>query len=160
MKTGFLAAAAATLLAFAPVAGAAFAAASDDQPERHSRFTAEDRAAFLDARIAGLKAGLALNPEQEKSWPALEATIRDLARERAERSKAWREARDKGESVDTMDRLTRMSDRLTARAAGIKKLEAAAKPLYDSLDDNQKRRFGALLWAPMGRGHRQWRHEG
>jgi hypothetical protein len=59
-----------------------------------------------------------------------------------------------------MDRLTRMSDRLTARAADIKKLEEAAKPLYDSLDDNQKRRFGALLWATMGRGHRQWRHEG
>jgi hypothetical protein len=160
MKTRFLVATAATLLSLAPVAGAAFAAASDDQPERHSHFTAEDRAAFLDARIAGLKAGLALTPEQEKNWPALETTIRDLARKRAERFSAWREARDKDESVDTMDRLTRMSDRLSAGADDIKKLEAAAKPLYDSLDESQKRRFGALLWTTMSRGHHQWRREG
>ncbi len=59
-----------------------------------------------------------------------------------------------------MDRLTRISDRLTARAADIKKLEAAAKPLYDSLDENQRRRFGPLLWTTVGRGHHQWRHEG
>ena len=158
MKIGFLAAAAA-LLAFAPVAGASFAA-SNDQPERHSRFTAEDRAAFLDARIAGLKAGLALNADQEKNWPALETAIRDLAKDRAERFKAWREARDKDENVDATDRLTRLSDLLIARADDIKKLETAAKPLYDSLDDSQKRRFGALLSATMGRGHRQWRREG
>jgi hypothetical protein len=159
MKPGLMAVAAVAFFAFAPAAGSAFAA-SNDQPERHARFTDEDRAAFLDARIAGLKAGLALNADQEKNWPALETTIRDLAKERAERFKAWREARDKDEHVDAMERLTRLSDLLTARAADIKKLEAAAKPLYDSLDDSQKRRFGALLSATFGRGHRQWRREG
>jgi zinc resistance-associated protein len=159
MKTRLFAATAVTLLAFAPFASAAFAA-SDDQPERHARFTAEDRAAFLDARIAGLKAGLALNPDQEKNWPAFESTIRDLAKERAERFKEWRDARDKDENVNAMDRLSRMSDRLSARAADIKKLEEAAKPLFDSLDDGQKRRFGPLLAATLGHGHRQWRREG
>ena len=59
-----------------------------------------------------------------------------------------------------MERLTRMSDSLENRAADIKKLEAAAKPLYDSLDDAQKRRFGALLATTLGRGHQRWRHEG
>jgi hypothetical protein len=151
--------AAAVLFAFASFSSPAFAA-SDNQPEQHSRFTAEDRAAFLDARIAGLKTGLGLSADQEKKWPALETAIRDLARERAERMKAWREKGDQDEQVDAMDRLTRMSDRLETRAADIKKLEAAAKPLYDSLDDAQKRRFGPLLASTVGRGHRQWRHEG
>jgi zinc resistance-associated protein len=31
---------------------------------------AEDRAAFLDARLAALHAGLKLTPDQEKSWSA------------------------------------------------------------------------------------------
>jgi len=156
MKTQYFAAA---LFALAPFAAAALAAA-DDQQEQHNRFTAEDRAAFLDARIAGLKAGLALTPEQEKNWPALEAAIRDLSKERAERVKAWREKRDQDEHVDAMERLTRLSDRLEARAADVKKLEDAAKPLYDSLDEAQKRRFGALLAATVGRGHPHWRREG
>jgi len=33
---------------------------------------AEDRAAFLDARLAALHAGLKLTPDQEKSWPGFE----------------------------------------------------------------------------------------
>src|SRR5215468_4850078 len=42
-------------------------------------FAAEDRAAFLNARIAALHAGLQLTPEQEKAWPAVEQAYRDLA---------------------------------------------------------------------------------
>ena len=34
---------------------------------------------------------------------------------------------------------------MTARAASLKKLADAAEPLYKSLDDGQKRRFGMLL---------------
>ena len=49
------------------------------------RPTAEDRAALGDARIAALKAGLKLTPEQEKNWPAAEAAMRDLAKQRSER---------------------------------------------------------------------------
>src|SRR5258708_23443495 len=49
---------------------------------------AEDAAAFTDARIAALKAGLKLTPEQEKNWPAVEAAIPDLAKDRPDRMKA------------------------------------------------------------------------
>ncbi len=41
---------------------------------------AADRAAMLDAELAGLKAGLKLNPDQEKLWPSFEAAIRDAAK--------------------------------------------------------------------------------
>ena len=48
----------------------------------------EDMSAFTDARIAALKAGLKLTPEQEKNWPAFEAAIRDMSKARAERMAA------------------------------------------------------------------------
>src|SRR5690348_6862164 len=39
--------------------------------------SAQDLAAFADARIAALHAGLQLNPDQEKSWPAFEQAVRE-----------------------------------------------------------------------------------
>ena len=54
---------------------------------RGLRLSTEDVAAFTDARIAGLKAGLKLTAEQEKNWPAVETAIRDLAKQRADRMK-------------------------------------------------------------------------
>src|SRR5271166_2054654 len=46
---------------------------------QHHRMSAEDIAAFTDARIAALKAGLELTPDQSKNWPALEQALRDMA---------------------------------------------------------------------------------
>ena len=162
MKTALSAVAMAAALAFAPFAGGTFAAA-DDSAQQHARFSPEDRAAFLDARIAALKAGLELNAEQEKNWAPLESAMRDLAKQRAERFAAWRERRDDNQDGDVeispVDRLARASERLSARAADLQKLAAAAKPLYDSLDDGQKRRFAVLFRGPMGRG-RHWRRDG
>src|SRR5689334_7075800 len=62
----------------------------------HSRWqmSAEDMQAFSDARIAGLKAGLRLTPEQEKSWPAIEAALRDLAKDRTARMEQRRKERE------------------------------------------------------------------
>jgi zinc resistance-associated protein len=89
MKTALSAVAVATALAFASFSGGTFAEA-DDSPQQHARFSPEDRAAFLDARIAALKAALELNAEQEKNWPPLESAMRDLAKQRAERFAAWK----------------------------------------------------------------------
>ena len=164
MKAALSAIAVAAVLAVAPLAGGTTAAADDSAPQQ-ARFSPEDRAAFLDARIAALKAGLELNAEQEKNWPPLESAMRDIAKERAARFAAWREKREadggQAEEVDPIDRLTRASEWLSARAADLQKLAAAAKPLYDSLDDGQKRRFAVLFHGGMGRGHwRHWRREG
>ena len=115
------------------------------------RPSAEDVAALTDARVAGLKAGLKLTAEQEKNWPAVEAAIRDLAKERADRMATRREARRGGDNAqqqprpDAITRLRQGADAMTARATGLKKLADAAEPLYKSLDDGQKRRFGMLL---------------
>src|ERR1700729_3319536 len=163
MKTALSAISVAAALTLAPFVGGSFAVADDSaQRQQHDRFSPEARAAFLDARIAALKAGLVLNAEQKKNWPPLESAMRDLAKQRAERFAAWREKREAGDDqaaeVNPIARLTRASERLSARAADLQKLAGAAKPLYDSLDDGQKRRFAMLFHAGMGRGH--WRHGG
>ena len=116
-------------------------------------------------RIAALKAGLELNAEQKKNWAPLESAMRDLAKQRAERFAAWRDRRsnnqDEDVEINPIDRLTRASERLSARAADMQKLAAAAKPLYDSLDDSQKRRFAVLFHGRMGHGQwRRWGREG
>jgi zinc resistance-associated protein len=123
-------------------AGLALAQQSSPRETRGSRLSTEDVAAFADARIAGLKAGLKLTAEQDKNWPAVEAAIRELSKERADRRAAHREARRGG---DAMARLRQGADAMTARGASLKKLADAAEPLYNSLDDGQKRRFAVLL---------------
>src|SRR6187551_4037786 len=54
----------------------------------HQRMNPEDRAAFTDARIAAVKAGLKLNSDQEKLWPPVEAAVRDFAKLRIDRANA------------------------------------------------------------------------
>src|ERR1700760_439537 len=58
----------------------------------HMRLSPEDRAAFTDARIAAVHAGLKLTPDQEKLWPPVEAAVRDFAKLRMDRANAWRKA--------------------------------------------------------------------
>jgi zinc resistance-associated protein len=146
MKKIFVAAAVAAL------AGSGFAYAQSGEKSGNPR---EERAArpaltqnmitnFADARIARLKAGLMLTPEQEKNWPPVEATLRDSAKRAADRMVAWRTDREKGE-IDALTRLGRVSDALTERAADLKKFADAARPLYNSLDDRQKQRFASLV---------------
>lgn len=130
MKAAPSAVAVAAVLAFAPLASGTYAAA-DDSAQQHTRFTPEDRAAFLDARIAALKAGLELNANQEKNWPPLESAMRDLAKERAARFAAWRqneEGADQAGEVNPIDRLTRASERLSARAADLQNSRPPPSP--------------------------------
>ena len=67
------------------IAGSTLASAQQSSPaERphHAQLTADDIAAFTDARIAALKTALKLTPAQEKNWPAVEQALRDISKER------------------------------------------------------------------------------
>lgn len=124
--------------------------------------------AFTEARIAVLKAGLQLTPEQDKKWPALEQALRDVAKARQERWAAFRDRRKEEreqpkEQRDPIARLKNRADRLAARAAEMKKLADAAEPFYQSLNEDQKLRFGLLFRVAAGRpggphgfGHGPW----
>ena len=52
---------------------------------------AGDHQALLDAKLAGLKAGLKLTPDQEKLWEPFEAAVRDAAKMRMEHMRAMME---------------------------------------------------------------------
>ena len=113
----------------------------------HMRMNSDDMSAFADARIAAVKAGLRLTPDQEKMWPAVEAAVRDFARQRIDRSRA---SGDRRELDDPLARLRDRADAMAATATGLKKIVDAADPLYKTLDDSQKRRLAVL--TRMGRG--------
>jgi hypothetical protein len=115
------------------------------------RFTAEDLGAFTDARVAALKAGLELTPDQAKNWPAFEQAYRNIAQLRRNRFMARRDQT--GQAIDQSfaDRLQRRADAVAQYGAALEDLAKAAKPLYQSLDDGQKRRF--IMLAHLARRH-------
>ena len=124
------------------MAGPTLAYAQQPSPGDRPRMTAEDMAAFTDARIAARKAALKLTPEQEKHWPALEQALRDVGKERAERREMRRTTERRG---DAIQRLRDRADRLGTRAAALRRIADAAQPLYQSLDEAQKRRFDVMF---------------
>src|SRR6266404_3254836 len=104
----------------------------------YARMNPEDRAAFVDARIAAVKAGLKLTPDQEKLWPPVEAAVRDFAKLRIDRANA-----------------------MAASAAAMRRIADVADPLYKTLDEGQRRRL-AILTQRDGRfgGGGGWGHRG
>jgi len=117
----------------------------------HMRASPEDRAAFADARIAAVHAGLKLNADQQKLWPPVEAAVREFAKLRIDRANARMEARNSdAPRPDPVTRLRERADNMAATAAAMKKIADAADPLYKTLDDGQKRRLAILT----GMGHR------
>jgi hypothetical protein len=150
----------ATVLALAG-SSLVYAQQRSDGPRAHHRFhmSEQDRGAFTDARIAALKAGLKLTPDQEKNWPALEKAMRDQAKVRSERFAARASA---DRPTDPIERLKLRADAMTQRGTSLKQVADAAGPLYQSLDDAQKHRFTVLARLDGPRfGHGQhWRHHG
>jgi hypothetical protein len=119
----------------------------------HLQLSAEDRAAFLDARVAALKAALRLRPDQEAKWPPVEQAWRNFAKLREERIEA---RRNDAPSSDPVERLQHRADAMIKMGVSLKQLSDATTPLYQSLDDGQKRRFVVLARFLHGRHH--YRH--
>lgn len=118
----------------------------------------DDRAAFTDARVAALHAGLKLNPDQEKLWPELETAIRGWVKMRQDSREALRDRLTAVASEGPRDMpgaLRAMADRRSASADALRKLADASTPLYAVLDDAQKRRMAVLgRGLQPGMGHR------
>ena len=141
-------------------------ASTQDRRGHHPRWqmSTDDAQAFADARIAGLRAGLRLTPDQEKSWPAIEAAIRELAKDRIARMEERRKARDERRADsgdqprerDTIAALRKRAESMSKQATGLARLADAAEPLYKTLDDSQKRRL-AMLTPSMRPGGGHWR---
>jgi len=148
-----------------------------DRPEQ----TANQIVNEADAQTARIKVDLRLTPEQEKNWPGFESAMHDMSKRRADRTMALREERNRdadktstdksdkaaadktttgsaatdktaSDRFNLIDQINRDADARIARANDWKTLSQAAKPLYDSLDEQQKRRFAEVLF--QGNRHR------
>ncbi|HZZ61783.1 MAG TPA: Spy/CpxP family protein refolding chaperone [Roseiarcus sp.] len=189
MRSSFrisLTALAASAFAVAAVAGAAAQADNPSGPPWMQHWAA-DHEAMLNAKLAGLKAGLGLNADQEKLWGPFEAAVRDVAQLRMQHMKARMEHRggerwggsrmggsemgesemgrsemgeEEGAPGSPIDRLAAMADHLSEAGAALKKVADTAKPLYASFDETQKRVF-LMLGREMfehGHGEMGWGH--
>jgi len=111
---------------------------------RNWRPSVEDMRAFGEARLAGLKAGLTLTAEQEKSWPAFEQAAREFTKLRIERRNAAANTQAPAADNNPAERLNRRATAMVETGNALKKLSEATGPLYNSLDESQKRRFAML----------------
>jgi hypothetical protein len=84
----------------------------------------ESRQVLNSAQIASIKKRLGLTPEQERYWPAVEASLRQMA---------WKKSDKKGEA--------KVVDMSTVDVDGLK---SAAFPLVMSFNDEQKRELRSL----------------
>jgi hypothetical protein len=111
-----------------------------------SRPRTEDVRAFIEARLAALKAGLALTPEQERNWPAFEQALRDVQKLRRDRLAARIDEfrNPQARTIDPSERLRQRGTAMAEAGTALQKLADAVDPLYKSLNDNQKRRFAML----------------
>jgi hypothetical protein len=153
------------------IAGSTAVYAQHNRPWfHHERMSSEDRAAFADARIAAVKAGLKLNADQEKLWPPVETAVRDFAKLRIDRANARMNAprndsadaqkQDSQNPGDPVARLRDRADTMATTAAAMKRIADAADPLYKTLDDGQKRRLAILTHMGGRFGGDGWRHRG
>ncbi len=108
----------------------------------HEHFSPADRAAFFDAHLAGLHAGLQLTPDQEKLWPAVETALRNGAKSAQARHEKMRT---EPRPADAVAWLRRLSENDLAKGETLKALADAAAPFYASLAEEQKHRLPFLL---------------
>ncbi|WP_051335468.1 Spy/CpxP family protein refolding chaperone [Methylocapsa acidiphila] len=120
-----------------------------------------------DARAAEFKARLRLTEAQAKQWPQFEAALHDIATKSANGGgdkQALNAGRSASDGTDRPDAarserdmrrddilaMQRDSDALATRSADLRKIADAARPFYDSLDDNQRRMFARFVHDDLG----------
>ncbi len=147
--------------------------ASGPRFEQCHRLSADDMKAFADARIAALKAGLELTPDQAKNWPAFEQALRNMSQLRIQHIQHMQQrmqAREAAPNQETpapaspFDRLAHRADHMAKVSAALKQVADTGAPLYQSLNDAQKHRFTILahLLRPhwLAGGHFWQEHHG
>lgn len=147
-----------------PAAPPAAGAPADRGPvDRGPGLSRTELDALTNARIAGIKAGLNLNADQQRLFNPVEDALRSMASERATRMEQMREMRRGGgpsdqNRPDLAERLSRQAERATRMAQSLTNLSNAMKPFYASLDENQKRLLPVLMRP--GRGERRFAMRG
>ena len=172
MKKLMLAAAAAAALAGSAFAYHAVAAPGEPPTPAQMQQMQEEMATRMDANLGGMKAALKLTADEDKAWAPFEAAVRAAAKAGQDAMAQMAATMKPGERPTPIQHLQAMSDHMAQASTQLKAVADAAKPLYDGLDDAQKKRFEPLLMSLMPHpphhggmmamwgGHRGWDHDG
>jgi hypothetical protein len=112
---------------------------SDLPAGRANEFAAE-AAQQTQINIGRIRSVLRLTAEQERYWPAVEAALRDIARQQAH-----------AEPAGFVRRISNRVVSIVLNSAAIERLAVAVRPLIASLSDDQKRVASGLA-QEMGLG--------
>jgi opacity protein-like surface antigen len=123
----------------AAAALSASAAAQSDQQPTHAELVQRWAEASLDSQLKTMKTGLKLTADQEKDWGPFEAAVRDGGKARVLALQ-----KEQSDNLSPMDRNLAKANRYAESQANLQKMVEAAKPLYASLEGQQKHRFIAL----------------
>ena len=105
------------------------------------------RVDYIDGRLAFVKAELKITAPQTAVWNKFSDTVRAQAKTVGERRMPMF---DRGYWNDPLpQRLDLQEKAMAAHLDALRKTSAAIKPLYDSLDDAQKKTADTLLGSPM-----------
>jgi hypothetical protein len=135
------------------------AAQEQGRPEARRGMSQDDFNRLVDARVASIKAGLKLSPDQERLWSPVETAIRDSASQRFTRMAEFRDNRDQRRSMDFMQRLEQRSTLMNERAQTSTAISSALRPLWNSFNDDQKRIAPRLMREALN-GGQGWRERG
>ncbi len=130
--------------------GSTLVYAQQQQGGGHRKLNPDRYARTMNARIAAIKAGLELTPDQVQKWGPYQQSLQDLIQFRVQRMQARQAAQQQADNAqpkkgaDPFARLSRRADAMTQSAPLVKKMADAGEPLYQSLSDAQKGRFKML----------------
>ena len=117
------------------------------QQPSNPRINQADMKALMDARIAVVKDGLQLKPDQAKYWPPVEDAMRAAAQAQYARITAAADQLAPEREVDPMTLFRGRADAMAERAVNMKRLVDAWEPLSRSLAPDQKERMRVLASA-------------
>jgi LTXXQ motif family protein len=115
------------------------AAAQSDQQLTHAELVQHWAEAALDAQLKSMRTSLRLTADQEKDWGQFESAVQAAAKARVVALQKEQDG-----NLSPMDRNTAKAERHAQGDADLEKMVEAAKPLYASLNETQKRQFIAL----------------
>jgi hypothetical protein len=127
-------------------------AASETTQSQRARPLPSER---IEARLAYAKAALKITPAQEARWNALADVLRRQATA-MDQQVTRRRTENRDQPVSAIERLTRRQTMMAEAASRLNEVLDAAKPLYATLTDDQKKEADALLshGGPRGGHHR------
>jgi hypothetical protein len=107
-------------------------------------------AGHVEGRLAFLKTELKINDAQLPSWNAFAQAARENAKAMEEMMQGGGGMMEKSQTATLPDKLAAREKMLSARLDVVRKLKAAAEPLYAALSADQKKTADEIMVSPMG----------